>query len=65
MAERRKGDGVGKRVARERLDGSLVGRGNFSRVNIDGEKLLELAEHRRSWVDRFTSATIIRNGRVN
>jgi RimJ/RimL family protein N-acetyltransferase len=35
-------DGVGKWMARDRSDGSLVGRGGFTRVDLDGEAVLEL-----------------------
>ena len=35
-------DGVGKWMARDRSDGSLVGRGGFTRVDLDGETVLEL-----------------------
>ena len=47
MAERWTGDGVGKWMAHERLDGVLVGRGGFSRIDLDGETVLELG-----WVVR-------------
>lgn len=40
-------DGVGKWMARDREDGSLVGRGGFTRSNLDGEAVLELG-----WVVR-------------
>jgi len=42
MAARWRADGVGKWMARERSDGSLVGRGGFTRVDLDGEAVLEL-----------------------
>ncbi len=42
MAKRRASDGVGKRMARDRYDASLVGRGGFSMIELDGEKVLEL-----------------------
>ena len=42
MAARWMTDGVGKWVARDRSDGSLVGRGGFTRFNLDGETVLEL-----------------------
>jgi RimJ/RimL family protein N-acetyltransferase len=35
-------DGVGKWMARDRSDASLVGRGGFSMIELDGEKVLEL-----------------------
>jgi RimJ/RimL family protein N-acetyltransferase len=47
MAARWTADGVGKWMARDRSDGSLVGRGGFTRVDIDGETVLELG-----WVVR-------------
>ncbi len=42
MAARWARDGVGKWMARDRSDGSLVGRGGFTRVDLDGETVLEL-----------------------
>jgi RimJ/RimL family protein N-acetyltransferase len=42
MAARWTVDGVGKWMARDRSDGSLVGRGGFTRVDLDGESVLEL-----------------------
>jgi Acetyltransferase (GNAT) domain len=42
MAARWTADGVGKWMARDRLDGSLVGRGGFTRFDLDGETVLEL-----------------------
>ena len=42
MADRWSRDGVGKWMARDRSDGSLVGRGGFSRFDLDGEMVLEL-----------------------
>lgn len=36
------GDGVGKWLARDRADASLVGRGGFSRIELDGVPVLEL-----------------------
>ncbi len=42
MAARWTGDGVGKWMARDRADGSLVGRGGFTRFELDGEAVLEL-----------------------
>lgn len=42
MAARWAADGVGKWMARDRSDGSLVGRGGFTRVDLDGETVLEL-----------------------
>ena len=42
MAARWTADGVGKWMARDRSDGTLVGRGGFTRVEIDGETVLEL-----------------------
>ena len=47
MAARWRADGVGKWLARERSDGSLVGRGGFTRCDLDGEAVLELG-----WVVR-------------
>lgn len=42
MADRWVRDEVGKWVARDRSDGSLVGRGGFTRIVLDGETVLEL-----------------------
>ena len=42
MADRWTTDGVGKWIARDRSDGALVGRGGFTRFNLDGETVLEL-----------------------
>jgi RimJ/RimL family protein N-acetyltransferase len=42
MAGRWSKDGVGKWMARDRSDGSLVGRGGFTRFDLDGEVVLEL-----------------------
>ena len=42
MAARWTTDGVGKWMARDRSDGSLVGRGGFTRFDLDGEPVLEL-----------------------
>ena len=42
MAARWMTDGVGKWMARERSEGSLVGRGGFTRYELDGETVLEL-----------------------
>lgn len=44
MADRWATDGVGKWMARDRADGSLVGRGGFTRIRLDdlGEDVLEL-----------------------
>lgn len=42
MAARWAADGVGKWMARDRSDGSLVGRGGFTRFDLDGESVLEL-----------------------
>ena len=47
MVERWADDGVGKWMAHERSDGTLVGRGGFSRIELDGETVLELG-----WVVR-------------
>ena len=47
MAARWTADGVGKWMARDRSDGSLVGRGGFTRFDLDGETVLELG-----WVVR-------------
>lgn len=47
MASRWAEDGVGKWMARDRTDGSLVGRGGFSRTELEGEAVLELG-----WVVR-------------
>jgi RimJ/RimL family protein N-acetyltransferase len=42
MAHRWRDDQVGKWMARDRSDGSLVGRGGFTRCDLDGEAVLEL-----------------------
>ncbi|HEY9378512.1 MAG TPA: GNAT family protein [Jiangellaceae bacterium] len=42
MAARWTADGVGTWIARDRFDGSLVGRGGFTRFDLDGETVLEL-----------------------
>src|SRR4029453_5585098 len=42
MAARWAADGVGKWMARDRSDGSLVGRGGFTRFDLDGETVLGL-----------------------
>jgi RimJ/RimL family protein N-acetyltransferase len=42
MAARWTADGVGKWMARARSDGSLVGRGGFTRFDLAGEPVLEL-----------------------
>ena len=42
MADRWAAEGVGKWMARDRSDGSLVGRGGFTRIDLDGEAVLEL-----------------------
>jgi Acetyltransferase (GNAT) domain len=42
VAARWTADGVGKWMARDRPDGSLVGRGGFTRSDLDGETVLEL-----------------------
>lgn len=42
MAERWRVDGVGKWMARDRSDGSLVGRGGFTRIDLSDETVLEL-----------------------
>ena len=42
MTARWAADGVGKWMARDRSDGSLVGRGGFTRIDLDGETVLEL-----------------------
>jgi RimJ/RimL family protein N-acetyltransferase len=47
MVGRWRADGVGKWMARNRDDGSLVGRGGFTRLELDGERVLELG-----WVVR-------------
>lgn len=47
MAARWAADGVGKWMAHDRRDGSLVGRGGFTRIDLDGEPVLELG-----WVVR-------------
>ncbi|HEY6746869.1 MAG TPA: GNAT family N-acetyltransferase [Mycobacteriales bacterium] len=47
MAARWAADGVGKWMARDRADGSLVGRGGFTRIDLGGETVLELG-----WVVR-------------
>jgi RimJ/RimL family protein N-acetyltransferase len=47
MTARWAADGIGKWMARDREDGSLVGRGGFTRIDLDGETVLELG-----WVVR-------------
>ncbi len=47
MAARWSTEGVGKWLARHRDDGTLVGRGGFTRFDLDGEAVLELG-----WVVR-------------
>lgn len=47
MSARWATDNVGKWMARDRLFRSLVGRGGFSRIDLDGETVLELG-----WVVR-------------
>lgn len=47
MVSRWTTDGVGKWMAYDRLDGSLVGRGGFTRIDLAGEEVLELG-----WVVR-------------
>lgn len=47
MAVRWTAGGVGKWMARDRFDGSLIGRGGFTRFDLDGETVLELG-----WVVR-------------
>lgn len=42
MARRWTTDGVGKWMARDRSDRSIVGRGGFTRFDLDGETVLEL-----------------------
>lgn len=42
MAERWARDGVAKWLARDLADGSLVGRGGFTRIDLEGEDVLEL-----------------------
>jgi len=42
MAEHWAADGVGKWLAHDRSDRSLVGRGGFTRFDLDGEAVLEL-----------------------
>jgi RimJ/RimL family protein N-acetyltransferase len=42
MARRWMRDGVGKWMARDRMDGSVIGRGGFTRFDLDGEWVLEL-----------------------
>src|SRR5690242_3737679 len=42
MAGRWAADGVGKWMAHDRWDGSLVGRGGFTRFDLHGETVLEL-----------------------
>ncbi|MEU4160548.1 GNAT family N-acetyltransferase [Actinoplanes sp. NPDC026670] len=42
MAARWNTDGIGKWMARDRADGSLVGRGGFTRFDLAGEPVLEL-----------------------
>lgn len=43
MTVRWTADGVGKWMARDRVDGSVVGRGGFTRFNLDGESCSTLA----------------------
>lgn len=47
MVKRWAVDGVGKWVAHDRLNGSLVGRGGYTRFDLDGQAVLELG-----WVVR-------------
>ncbi len=47
IVERWAADRVGKWVAHDRLNGSLVGRGGFTRFDLDGQAVLELG-----WVVR-------------
>jgi RimJ/RimL family protein N-acetyltransferase len=42
MADRWVRDGVGKWMARRRTSGTLVGRGGFTRIELEGEDVLEL-----------------------
>src|SRR4051794_2402470 len=42
MAVRGTADGVGKWMGRDRSDGSLVGRGGVTPIDLDGEAVLEL-----------------------
>jgi RimJ/RimL family protein N-acetyltransferase len=42
MADRWIVDGVGKWMAHDRSDGSLIGRGGFTRIDLAGETVLEL-----------------------
>lgn len=42
MATRWARDAVGKWLARDRSDGSVVGRGGFTRIDLDGETVIEL-----------------------
>lgn len=42
MVARWRADGVGKWMARDRSDGSLIGRGGFTRMDLDRETVLEL-----------------------
>jgi RimJ/RimL family protein N-acetyltransferase len=42
-------DRVGKWMAHDRSDGSLVGRGGFTRIDLDGETALELGWARDDW----------------
>ena len=42
MESRWRADRVGKWMARDRSDGSLVGRGGFTRIDLDGDTVLEL-----------------------
>jgi RimJ/RimL family protein N-acetyltransferase len=51
MARRWSTDRVGKWLARDRSDDSLVGRGGFTRFDLDGEEVLELG-----WAVRDTRA---------
>jgi RimJ/RimL family protein N-acetyltransferase len=59
MARRWAEDGVGKWMARARADGSLVGRGGFSRFGLDGEVVLELGWAVRDALTRRGHATEI------
>ena len=59
MADRWAVEGVGKWMARNRLDGALVGRGGFTRMRLDGEQVLELGWTVRDALTRRGYATEI------
>jgi hypothetical protein len=53
MAARWATDGVGKWMAHELADGSLVGRGGFTRIRLDDETVLELGGAGRAYGARL------------